>query len=173
MNVIFGVRKPDQRQLIGPVVFFLNSETVLMEDKNITVEELENWIRLVNTQFYEIAYEDEWLKDVFKIIKKEIITAQQTDFMLGAFGGPKRYAGRNPGDAHPHIFINEDMWQLREDILVRAMDKVACPQWIRDKWLRIDNSFKRSIVMKSPDECKKRWFTDELVVVPKPSKKSA
>lgn len=144
-----------------------------IENKNVSVEELEKWIRLVSTEFYEMAYEDEWLKDVFKIIKKEIITSQQIDFMLGAFGGPKRYSGRNPGDAHPHIFIDEDMWLVREDILVRAMDKVGCPQWIREKWIRIDNSFKRSIVMKGPDECKKRWNTDELVIVPKPFKKVA
>lgn len=144
-----------------------------MEEQTLNIEQVENWIRLVSTEFYEMAYENDWLKDVFKIIEKDAINSQQIDFMVAAFGGPKRYSGRNPGDAHPHIFINEEMWEERERILMAAMVKVNCPQWIREKWLKIDNSFKRAIVMREPGECKKRWHTDEIIIVEKPFKKSA
>ena len=73
------------------------------------------------------------------------IKSQQTDFMLGALGGPKRYGRRSPKDAHPHIFIQEDMWEVREDHLKAAFDKIKVPEWLANKWLDIDNTFKRSI----------------------------
>ncbi len=137
-------------------------------------QELYDLVLNVNKAFYDQVYEHEWLKPVFKNIKQEIIETQQTDFIVGALGGPKRYGGRNPQDAHPHIYVDEDMWQLREDMLVKAFEKVNAPAWIRERWLKIDNAFKQAIIKKSPDECKKRYFTDEIIVVPNPKhKKSA
>lgn len=137
------------------------------------LDDLEIWVKKITEEFYELVYEDAWLKEVFKIITKEIITSQQIDFMVGAMGGPKRFAGRNPSDAHPHIFIDEEMWLHREKLLMQAMDRVNCPVEIREKWLKIDNAFKRQIVHTSPNDCKKRYFTDTLVIVPNPAKKAA
>lgn len=48
----------------------------------------------VNEKFYELVYDDPWLKEVFKVVDQEIITRQQTDFIVGALGGEKRYCGR-------------------------------------------------------------------------------
>ncbi len=144
-----------------------------MNEQNLSPEELESWISKVSHEFYNLGYQDPWLKDVFKVIKQEIITSQQIDFMLGAMGGPKRYSGRSPGDAHPHIFINEEMWQQRESLLLLAFEKTGCPEFIRSKWLKIEHAFKRSMLMEGPHECRKRWATDELVIVPKPKLKIA
>jgi hemoglobin len=143
-----------------------------MSENTISHEELEAWIKSVSTHFYEAIYEDAWLKEVFVVIRRETITSQQIDFMVGAFGGPKRYAGRSPSDAHPHIFIDENMWARREELLVDAFNKAGLPAWMQEKWLKIENAFKRSMVMSSPSECKKRFFTDELIIVPSPYKKA-
>jgi hemoglobin len=137
------------------------------------MENIEYWIEKVSHQFYELVYQDEWFKNIFKVIKQEIITSQQIDFMVGAFGGPKRYSGRMPQDAHPHIFINEDIWEHREYLLNRAFEKVDCPAEIRTKWLKIENAFKRQIIMTDPSECKRRFTTDDLIIFPKPFKKIA
>ncbi|MGE3609330.1 MAG: hypothetical protein AB7I27_07070 [Bacteriovoracaceae bacterium] len=142
-------------------------------ENNLTLDEIENWIKIVTTEFYEIVYQDAWFKEIFKVIKQDQITSQQIDFMVGAFGGPQRFSGRMPGNAHPHIFIDEEMWEYREALLKQAFAKVNCPEFIQTKWLKIDNAFKRQIVMKSVDECQKRFFTDEIIVVPNPFKKSA
>lgn len=134
---------------------------------------VEHWITVVTKEFYERVYKDEWLKHVFASIPQDFITSQQVDFMIGAFGGQQKFSGRSPKDAHPHIFVDEEMWNRREQILRDAMVFVGCPQEISDKWFKIDNAFKKFIVMKSPTECQRRYGGDEFIIVPNPSKKAA
>jgi len=126
----------------------------------------------VTEEFYEIVYADEWLKHVFTIDQK-IITSQQIDFMVDALGGERRYGGKSPADAHPHIFVTEEMWNRRESLLNDAMTKVGAPADLRSKWLKIDLAFKKHIVMKDESECRKRFFSDEIIVVYNPAKKVA
>ncbi len=136
------------------------------------MENLEYWVRRITEEFYEMVYADEWFKGIFTIDQK-VITSQQIDFMVGALGGERRYGGKSPADAHPHIYITEEMWEKREGLLVQAMISVGAPQELRSKWLKIDLAFKRHIVMKDPSECRKRFFSDELIIVPNPEKKIA
>ena len=136
------------------------------------MENLEYWVKRITEEFYELVYNDEWLKHVFTIDQK-VITSQQVDFMVAALGGEKRYGGKSPADAHPHIFVTEEMWQRRESLLNDAMIKVGAPQDLRLKWEKIDLAFKRHIVMKDESECKKRYFSDEVIVVPNPMRRVA
>lgn len=119
----------------------------------------------VNTDFYEYVYKDEWFKQVFCNVEQNVITKQQTDFIIQAFGGPSNYCGRMPSDAHPHIFIDEHMWELREEYLLKAFEKNKTPLEIANKWLKIDNAFKNVILKKSLKECKKRFNSDEIIFV--------
>lgn len=136
---------------------------------NYSDEELYSIINKAMTIFYEKVYNDPWLKEVFKVIKQEIITSQQTDFMVAAFGGPKRYCGRSPKDAHLHIFSDEEMWVHREYLLEQSLREVKLPEEFIQKWLKIDNAFKNVIVRKDPSECTKRFASDEIIVVPNPN----
>jgi truncated hemoglobin YjbI len=136
----------------------------------LTDKELENIITKVNEIFYDDMYEDEWLSKVFANTKIEIIKSQQTDFMLGVLGGPKRYGGRSPKDAHPHIFIQEDMWELREQYLRKALNEVNAPDSIQQKWLAIDNAFKNAILKGSIAECVGRYKTEPVIIVLNPKK---
>lgn len=136
-------------------------------------DELRALIFSVNKAFYDRVYKDPWLKQVFQGVSQEHIERQQTDFMVGAFGGPKTYAGRSPADAHPHIFIDEEMWALRERLLTEAFQDVSFPEEMRKKWLKIDNAFKDKILKKSLTECKGRYAMEELIVVPNPAKRRA
>jgi truncated hemoglobin YjbI len=137
-----------------------------------TSDKLEYWVKTITEEFYELVYADEWLKHVFTIDQK-IITSQQIDFMVGALGGEKRYGGKSPGDAHPHIYIDEEMWERREALVQEAMRRVASPQEINTKWLKIDSAFKRLIVNKDVSEVKKRFFSDEVIIFPNPSRKQS
>tara|TARA_Y100000590_G_C15119653_1_gene788202 strand:+ start:56 stop:484 length:429 start_codon:yes stop_codon:yes gene_type:complete len=136
-------------------------------------EELFNIVQRINEEFYDLIYEDEWLKYVFEATDRDVIKSQQTDFIVGALGGPRRYCGRSPKDAHPHIFIQEDMWQLREYYLIKAFDKIGAPEWLREKWLKIDMAFKAAILKNSPDECFGRYKTDPIINIPNPKNKKA
>ena len=139
----------------------------------ITDFELETIIKNVNDKFYDDIFDDPWLKLVFAGVDPDHIKSQQVDFILGALGGPKRYGGRSPKDAHPHIFIQEDMWALRESYLVAAFKSANAPQWLADKWLTIDNAFKRHIINKEASECTGRFKTDPLVIIRNTEKKAA
>lgn len=135
--------------------------------KHIDDQYLYDLVFKTNEAFYELVYKDDWLKNIFKIVDQKIITTQQTDFIVGALGGPKRYCGRSPKDAHPHIFVNEDIWDLREKYLKMAFEEVNVPADIREKWLAIDQAFKSIILKSDVSECSKRYMTDTIIYYPK------
>jgi hemoglobin len=145
------------------------------EKENIKDFDLEFLIKQINDVFYDLVYDDKWLFDIFGLVDIDHIKSQQTDFILGALGGPKRYGGRSPKDAHPHIFIQEDMWELREKYLIDAFTECEAPEWMTKKWIDIDNAFKKSILKNSPKDCEGRYRSDPLIIVPNPNgtKKSA
>jgi len=136
-------------------------------------DELYQMVFKVSEVFYEKLYNDPWLKDIFKIIKQDIITSQQTDFMVGNLGGPRKYCGRSPSDAHPHIYVDEEMWQLREKYLIEALSETGFPKDLGEKWLRIDQAFKSQIIKSSVSECTKRYKGDEIIFIPNPNSKKA
>jgi truncated hemoglobin YjbI len=167
--------------LVSAQDFRQNSDKTLMGDQPVSFEkwhglseeQLFEILKRVSHAFYERVYKDEWLKEVFKDVKQDFITDQQADFMLGAFGGAQRFSGREPKEAHPHIYVDEEMWQLRERLLTEALEEEKAPEWIRAKWLKIDNAFKRVIFKNSPEECKPRYPNEPIINVPSPYKKAA
>lgn len=134
--------------------------------------ELYNLVLKVNKAFYERVYKDEWMSQIFRGVGQDHIEHQQTDFMVAAFGGPDRFFGKIPKDAHPHIYVDEEMWNLREKFLLEALEEVQAPAWMRDKWVKIDNSFKAKIMKNSVADCQKRYFSDEIINIPKPIKRA-
>lgn len=138
-----------------------------------SVEDIKEDLYKACEVFYELVFEHEWLKEVFAGVDQKLITDQQYDFILAALGGPNNFMGRNPRDAHTHIFIQEDMWKVREDLLIQAMQKVGLPEDIQAKWLKIDNAFKNVILKKSVDDCFGRYKTEPVINVPDPRKKAA
>ncbi len=136
----------------------------------LTDHELHTIISKINNIFYDKIFKDEWLKQVFAGVSEEHLRNQQTDFIVKAFGGPKRYSGRNPSDAHPHIFIQEDMWDLREKYLKEAFEESNAPEWMRKKWLDIDNAFKAAILKNSLADCSGRYRTEPIINIPNPNK---
>ncbi|MCF8058951.1 MAG: group 1 truncated hemoglobin [Bacteriovoracaceae bacterium] len=140
---------------------------------NYSDEELYSLVNKAVKVFYDKVYEDPWMKDVFKVIKQEIIENQQTDFMVAALGGPKRYCGRSPKDAHLHIFVDDEMWDRREKVLEQSLRETLTDEILITKWLRIDEAFRHAIVRNNPSECTKRYASDEIINVPNPFKKVA
>ncbi len=91
---------------------------------------------------------------------------QQTDFMAMMLGGPSDYRGRLPDGAHQHMFITDDLFELRHRILGETLDECGVAPDLRDQWLRVDRRFKSQIVKQSIDQCEKRWGTDVILVAP-------
>lgn len=136
---------------------------------NYSDTELYNYIYQASKEFYQMAYEDMWFKRFFRNIDQEIITTQQTDFMVQNFGGPKRYCGRMPKDAHPQVWVNEEIWQYRENLLKEAFRRINTPHDIQEKWLKIDNAFKHVIINSAGvEQCTPRDKIDEIIYEPMP-----
>lgn len=136
---------------------------------NLNDDQLKYWVTEVTTEFYELVYNDPWFKNIFRNIKQEIITSQQIEFMIQSLGGPKMYCGRSPKDAHPQVWVNEEIWQYREELLLKAMNKLNAPEELKNTWLKIDEAFKNVIINRGgPEECTLRDKADEIIYEPKP-----
>ena len=51
-------------------------------------------------------------------------------------------------DAHPHMFITEELFDLRQELLIQAFSDVNAPDEIKEAWLKIDDAFKNVIIKK-------------------------
>lgn len=91
--------------------------------------------------------------------------------MTQNFGGPVIYAGRITGPAHKHMYITDELFNLRQKLLEESLIEAGVSPEHREKWLKIDGAFRGDIVKSNVDECQKRFFTDEIMVFDNPDKK--
>lgn len=127
----------------------------------------------VHKIFYDKIYKHPWIGQYFLEIQQEIIEAQQSDFMSQAMGGPAIYLGKIPIPAHRHMFISEELFDLRTQLLKEAFREAEVSEKSQELWLKIDQALKRGIVKKSISDCTLRFNTDEIINIPNPIKKSA
>ena len=123
----------------------------------------------INKVFYDKVYAHSWLKKYFDEIPQQHIENQQVDFMQRVLGGKNIYAGKMPSQAHPHMFITEELFLVRQQLLNEAFVECRAHPQLVEKWLHIDETFKDRIVKKSPAECKVRYRSDSILNFPKPT----
>ena len=122
----------------------------------------------VHKLFYDKLYAHPWLKDFFTPIDQKLIENQQTDFMTSNMGGGKIYSGGLPINVHRHLFISEEMFEIRKSLLQESLAECGVPDDLAERWIRIDETFRKSVVKKNVGECEKRYATDEIINIPKP-----
>lgn len=123
----------------------------------------------VHKLFYDKIYAHPWLKQFFADIDQKTIEDQQTDFMISNMGGGKIYSGALPKNAHRHMFVNNELFDLRQVLLQESLLESGVHEDLAERWLRIDEAFRKSIVKEDPSQCEKRFFTDAIKNFPKPS----
>jgi hemoglobin len=144
-------------------------EVLFMEnDKLLEAVGGKRILEKVHKLFYDKLYEHPWLKHFFKDVPQETIESQQTDFMISNMGGGKVYCGGMPKNVHRHMYITEELFDLRSRILKECILECGVSNDLAERWVRIDYAFKHSLVKKDLGECKKRFFTDEIMSFPKP-----
>ena len=131
----------------------------------VTLEEMGGKAELarVSKTFYDKIYKHPWIKQYFKTINQEHIEAQQVNFMQRALGGKNEYVGKTPPTAHRHMFISEDLFALRQTLLKESFDEVESHPVLVEKWLKLDETFKRQIVRQSPADCTARLSTEGVI----------
>lgn len=127
----------------------------------------------VHKIFYDKLYVHPWFSLFFKHVEQKVQEAQVTDFMTEPMGGGSIYSGAFPVPAHMHIYITDELFDLRHELLKESLNEAGIPAELQSQWLRIDRAFKAGIVKKSKSDCKPRFATDEIVDIPDPRKKAA
>lgn len=124
----------------------------------------------INKVFYDKIYQHPWLKQYFERIPQEHIEIQQVDFMQKVLGGKNIYVGKAPPVVHTHMFIPEELFDERKKLLCEAFEETHAHPELVDKWLSLDESFRRLIVKKAVTECVRRFKTDPILDFPDPRK---
>lgn len=128
----------------------------------------------VHKILYDKLLSHPWLKDFFVGMERWHLEVQQTDFMFDLFGGqPACYQGRLPMYAHQHLFITEEVFMIRHNLLAEALTEAKIPENYKKRWLEFDMGMKAAIIKDSVDECEGRYRTEKVIVVPKPVDVSA
>lgn len=122
----------------------------------------------VHKVFYDKLYSHSWIGKFFAGISRELIEAQQSDFMGQMFGGPRIYGGRMPAEAHVHMYITDELFDLRHEMLRQSLTEAGVGPAVATEWLSMDKAFRRAVVKKSITDCQKRFTTDEVLNFPKP-----
>jgi len=122
----------------------------------------------VHESLYEVLFNEPWLEDFFFGKSKQALIKKQTEFMVAAFNGPNNYTGDTPAFVHMHMFITDEMINVREKILRNAIKKQGLSDAIADRWLKVDSSFRPAIVKKSLDECVMKCKGQQPVTAEKP-----
>ncbi len=121
----------------------------------------------VHNAFYAKIFSHPDFAALFNGLRIDHQVSQQTEFMMGLFGGPKIFGGRPPKGAHQHLYITEEQFELRHKILGDTLLEFGIRGELRERWLYYDNSFKSQIVKSSIDQCEKRYTNDRIRFVPR------
>lgn len=113
----------------------------------------EAMITRVHQRFYDVMFDEPWLETFFFGKSKESLIIKQTQFMVAAFGGQNDYDGDTPAFIHMHMFITEEMSEVRGRILREAILAEGLSESIADRWMKVDKAFWPAIIKKSVDEC--------------------
>ncbi len=122
----------------------------------------------VHKILYDKLLSHPWLKGFFVGMERWHLEIQQTDFMADLFGGVACYGGRMPMRAHQHLFITEEAFMIRHNLLAETLSEANVSDDHQEVWLRYDMGMKAAIVKNSVDECEGRYRTEKVLVVPKP-----
>jgi len=124
-------------------------------------------IEKVHKLFYDKIYADKWIGKYFAHRTRGPIESQQTDYMIQLFGGPKCYAGQAPHTVHQYMFITEELFDYRTELLSDAIKGCGVADDLRLEWLKMNEVFKRVLVKKSVDECTVQYGHQEILNFPR------
>jgi hemoglobin len=125
-------------------------------------------LQQVHRIFYDKIYAHPWLKHFFAGHDQQAIEARQSAFMAVKMGGKVTYWGKQPKMAHRHLYITEEQFDIRHELLRQSLMEAGVSLPLAQRWLRIDAAFKRQIVKESiASFYRQSWKYERRVIVPK------
>ena len=141
-----------------------------VREKQSLFEELGGLATLqkVHKIFYDKLYADPWLKHFFAGHDQQAIEDRQTAFMAEKMGGKVTYWGKQPKMAHRQMYITEELFDLRHEILRESLQEAGVNHELAQRWLKIDYAFKRQIVKDSIEAFyKTTWNYEKRIIIPR------
>ena len=125
-------------------------------------------LQKVHKVFYDKVYAHPWLGKFFIGHDQESIENRQTSFMALKMGGDVTYMGKEPRMAHRAMYITEELFDLRTELLRESLEEVGISEELVKRWIKLDNAFKHQIVKDSIESFyKMTWKYEKRVIVPK------
>lgn len=126
-------------------------------------------LQKVHKIFYDKVYVHPWLGQFFAGHSQEAIENRQTTFMAEKMGGRIVYMGKDIETAHEAMYITEELFELRKQLLDESLREAGLDKGLRERWLKIDGAFMKKIVKGSLDTfMKTKWPYKKHIVIPKP-----
>ena len=125
--------------------------------------------RKVHKVFYDKVYAHPWLKLFFEGHNQQAIEDRQTGFMAIKMGGDVSYYGNEPKMAHRAMFITNELFDIRQDLLRESLQEVGIAEDLAKRWLKIDNAFRKIIVKNSIESFyATSWKYEKRIIIPRP-----
>ena len=127
-------------------------------------------LQRVHKIFYDKVYAHPWLGKFFEGHSQEAIENRQTSFMAEKMGGPVEYMGKHPQMAHRHMYITEELFEVRRVLLTESLCEAGVSDELAERWLRIDSAFMKSVVKESiADFYRESFKYERRVIIPSPN----
>ncbi len=135
-----------------------NTDIVVTEDPPYPNPDPEMWLALeegklltkILTDFYNLVFDDEKLNGFFKDTTKSRAIEKQYNFLRKVFTGEKVYFGEKPRNAHHWMIISNELFDYREAIMKRCLEKHNLPAHLICRWIDMENAYKQVIVKSKP-----------------------
>ena len=103
-------------------------------------------VRAVLEDFYGQVYEDQVLAPFFQKVTRDRSIDKQYSFLKQLMTGERVYFGDRPRNAHHWMVISNELFDHRQAIMVRTLEKhgLTAPQIAR--WTRLELHYRRDIV---------------------------
>lgn len=125
-------------------------------------------LQKVHKIFYDKVYAHDWLKPFFKDHNQSLIENQQTAFMGEKMGGKISYVGKPPHYAHVHMYITDELFQIRQQLLEESLTEAGVTPEHIQRWLKIDGAFKHHIVKDSLESFYEEYTFKRRIIVNRP-----
>ncbi len=123
----------------------------------------------VHRIFYDKVYAHPWLGKFFEGHSQASIEHRQTTFMAQKMGGDPEYMGKELKFAHETMYITPELLELRSLLLDESIREAGVPDDLRERWMRIDNAFGKSLVKPSLESfLSQSWPYKKHIVIPEP-----
>ena len=125
-------------------------------------------LQKVHKIFYDKVYAHDWLGQFFADHNQEAIENRQTFFMAVKMGGDVSYMGRDLKMAHRAMYITQELFDVRTELLRESLQEAQVPEDLIKRWIKLDNAFSRQIVKDSIESFyKTTWKYENRIIIPK------